>query len=94
MMAKLLTSRNEGRSSCYSNGRSKGTSVGKDKFSVNTNRRTIKLRLSISVGVRQKRAESQVSGCSLNSVGCSCRNELSKAYEKGKNMMGVGLWED
>lgn len=47
MMAKLLTSRYEGRSSCYSNGRSKNTSVGKDKFSVNTNRRTIKSRLPI-----------------------------------------------
>lgn len=79
-MATLLSSRKKGRSFCYSNSRSKGTPVGKDKFSVNMRKKTIKLR----VGVRQKRAESQVGGCSLNSVGCSYRNELPKAYEKGK----------
>lgn len=80
MRATLLSSRNKGRSFCYSDSRSKGTPVGKDKFSVNMRNKTIKLR----VGVSQKRAESQVSGCSLNSVGCSYRKELPKAYEKGK----------
>lgn len=87
-MATLLSSRNKGRSFCYSNSRSKGTPVGKDKFSVNMRKKTITLR----VGVRQKRAESQVSGFSLNSVGCSYRNELPKAHEKGKkNRIGAAF---
>lgn len=93
-MATFLSSRNKGRSFCYSNSRSKGTPVGKDKFSVNMRNKTIKLR----VGVSQKRAESQVSGCSLNSVGCSYRKELPKAYEKGKKTglelpLGRLTWE-
>ena len=90
MMAALLSSRHKGRSFCYSNSRSKGTPVGKDKFSVNMGKETIKLR----VGVRQKRAESHVSGCSLNPVGCSYRKELPKAYDKRKKQNWSCLWED
>lgn len=47
MMATLLSSRNKGRSFCYSNSRSKGTPVGKDKFSVNMGKETIKLRVGV-----------------------------------------------
>lgn len=46
-MAKLLTSRNEGRRSCYSNGRSKGALAGKAEFSVHTGRKTMKSSLQI-----------------------------------------------
>ena len=89
-MATLLSSRKKGRSFCYSNSRSKGTPVGKDKFSVNMRKKTIKLR----VGVRQKGLKARSVVVVLIQWAARIGMSYPKLMRKEKKQDWSCLWKD